>query len=558
MKKLHPLVSMTTALLVTTLLTCVPASAVMEKTNLQNKEFTVDSTTIIFADPDNGPSYSGGSTGSQNTDTRTEEEKAEDERIALREELENKIHEVMDKINSGEAGDEAWDEVPDFGDWVTDGGWNGGSDVDLGDVSLPDWALPDNPDFDGWESGEWELPDIDDLWDQFLTDKGITPNIPNQPSLDTDTDIDMNLPDGSISGNVDPDKFDPDMIITGLEITEPVFSGIAACPTSNGIITVDQQTVPIGTLVALAATNANLALENQISTTIPIEIPEISITDHDEPEDTLIDIPITEIKPGDLSPETIDKVEQLPFDYEKWLDEFKEWIWNQYLVKPGENSQVTEDQFITNPSIDNAADMFPGLIEQGKLPGTDIDVGFVENNEDLYSLLFLYMSQLKELNMVHTNITKFTIYQMSDYDLQTIHISNPTSEFQWVVSGPGGQVDKTTNSPYAKLLFRAAGTYDVDIYNTQEVYRNNKVSGKKSEVWVLSNGGFFDGLIVYENTTQFEAFISEDIGPTMEQIPMVDDSFTAEVTPSMLNSIQLIDQYGNIRTPTDGFMTERE
>lgn len=131
MKKLHPLVSMTTALLLTALLTSVPASAVMEKTNLQNKEFTVDSTTIIFANPDNGPSYSGGSTGSQNTDTRTEEEKAEDERIALREELENKIHETMDKINSGEAGDEAWDEVPDFGDWVTDGGWNGGSDVDL-------------------------------------------------------------------------------------------------------------------------------------------------------------------------------------------------------------------------------------------------------------------------------------------------------------------------------------------------------------------------------------------------------------------------------------------
>ena len=74
----------------------------------------------------------------------------------------------------------------------------------------------------------------------------------------------------------------------------------------------------------------------------------------------------------------------------------------------------------------------------------------------------------------------------------------------------------------------------------------------------MSNGGFFDGLVVYQNTTRFEGFISEDIGPTMEMIPMVDDSFTADVTPSMLNSIQLIDQYGNIRTPAEGFMTERE
>ena len=106
------------------------------------------------------------------------------------------------------------------------------------------------------------------------------------------------------------------------------------------------------------------------------------------------------------------------------------------------------------------------------------------------------------------------------------------------------------------MLFRGAGTYNVHVYNTQNVVRNNKVSGTKTEYWVLGNGDAYDGLLIYKNSSSFSGYIGTDIGPKLEEIELVKDGFNADVTPEMVN-VQLIDTYGNIRTPSTDYTTER-
>jgi len=98
----------------------------------------------------------------------------------------------------------------------------------------------------------------------------------------------------------------------------------------------------------------------------------------------------------------------------------------------------------------------------------------------------------------------------------------------------------------------------VRVYNTQQVIRNNKVSGEKREVWLLGNNDAFNGLVVYNNATSFEAFIAQDIGPTLEEVELVRNGFVANVTPQMVNQVQLIDTQGNVRSPSDGHTTERQ
>jgi len=504
------------------------------KTNSQNKEFSVDITKTIYAEQNRSPSYSGGSTGHKATDTRTEEQKAEDAKIAERDELERKIQEISNQIANGEAGKDAWNQLPNFNDWVNQNGGgldnNGNSNSSIGSVELPNWSLPENPTLN-----TNPLPSMEELWHQFLIEYHIVKFDPIDPTTITIPHIGVKEPEL--------------ILVTGIENPEPKFDETYIEETTNGLMTISQQTVPIGTLTTYAGINSQLKPENQAPAEIPITIPKIEITVKDEQPITI---------PGiEMLPTIIPDITMLPFDFTSWIDEFNDWLLDQYPIKPGEASDIIEDQFTKYPTINDVIDDFPGIIQPGTLPGTDIDIGFAADQQALYDLLFLYMRQLAEINMVNINVTKYTIYQISDFDIHTIHTSTPTSEYQWVVNGPGGSVDKTTNTPYAKLLFRADGIYDVDIFNTQNVCRNNKVTGKKSEIWVLSNGGYFDGLVVYQNTNSFTGYISEDIGPTLEQVRLVDESFTATVSPSMLNTITIMDQHGNLRKPADGFTTER-
>lgn len=525
-------------------LMCINVFAIDSKTqNRENNEdlnFNVNITAWVYAEQDNSPSYSGNATGHKVTDTRTEEQKTEDAKVAERDELEKKIQEIANQIANGKAGQETWNQLPNIGDWVNqnDGGLdNSGNNLGtVGTVDIPEWALPENPTL-----STNPLPSMEELWNQFLIEYHIIDFDPIDPTTITIPGLSTIIPGVEITPEL--------ILVTGLENPNPTFEETYIKETTNGLMTVSQQTVPIGTLATYAGINAGLKLENQAATQVPITIPEIEITIRDEQ---------TIIVPGISFPSSIiPDITTLPVDFSNWIDEFTNWLLDKYPIKPGEASDIIEDQFTEYPTISDVTENFPGTILPGTLPGTDIDIGFAANQQALYDLLFLYMQQLAELNMTNVNVTKYTIYQITDYDIQTIHTSIPTSEYQWVVNGPGGSVDKTTNTPYAKLLFRSEGIYDVDIYNTQNVYRNNKVTGEKSDIWVLSNGGYFDGLIVYQSTSSFSGYVSEDIGPTLEQVRLVDESFTATVSPSMLNIITIMDQYGNLRKPADGFTTER-
>jgi hypothetical protein len=246
-----------------------------------------------------------------------------------------------------------------------------------------------------------------------------------------------------------------------------------------------------------------------------------------------------------------------PYDYEEWMDGFASDIIGGSTQIIGGGSSDVEDQFIKNPNIENAAGDSNGVIDTGVLPGTDITVGAITDPNAFYEFMYAYQKKMYDNGLTSVTITKFTIYQMTNYDIATVRTSTPTNRYQWKVSGPGGTVEKTTTTPFAKLLFQTAGTYSVDIYNEQSVVRCNKVSGKKTELWVLSNGGYFDGLAVYENTRSFSGYIGENLPATLEQVRLVDDSFTANVSASMLNVIQVMDKNGNMITPSDSFTTQR-
>lgn len=471
--------------------------------NQRNQDVAIyEGQTVTLTAKQEGVSYDGQGKGNKTTDTRTEEEKNQEELERQKQAYLDEIARISDEIDNGLIDGDGWSDLGGS-DWVDT--YQG----DPGTPSLPDWSLGDSTLPPG------TVPSLDELWDYFTTH-----------IVGEEDGTGGNYPDA------DFDDADPSDLITGGETTDKEIDTPQADQTTNGLLVTSQSVVPMGALVIGAAPCG----------TDPISLPELTV-----PEVTF--------QNGEPTP--IPSIDMLPLDYQGWFEDWVRSIFSTLDIQPGSADSKTEEQFIRNPNIDDAMDMFDGIIVPGIIPGTDISVGYIENQEALYQLLLMYMQMLQNVDITSACVTKFTVYQITELDIQTIHTRIPSSEYRWVVTGPGGTVEKTTDTPYAKLLFRSSGVYDVDIFNTQTLWRNNKVSGEKSEIWVLSNGGFFDGLVVYQNTTRFNSYVSEDIGPTIEEVRMVDDSFTANVSESMLNKIQLIDQDGNIRAPSDDYTTQR-
>ena len=157
----------------------------------------------------------------------------------------------------------------------------------------------------------------------------------------------------------------------------------------------------------------------------------------------------------------------------------------------------------------------------------------------------------------YIGIKRLDVYSVSTYGYRTIRISSPLPSYHWTVAGEGTFREASTSENRLPILFTRAGTYSVQVFNVQNVIRNNKVGGTKSELWVLSTGDEYDGIVVYNSSTSFEAFIGEDIGPKAEEVELLDDGFTANVTEQMTNAVQCIDANGNIHSPADDFTTEK-
>lgn len=469
------------------------------------KDFTADSWQKV--DSDKGDEQL---TGRKDTDkitdsTQKEELTEEEKRQQEIEELEKKIEDVLDQIannttgggstdgSSGTAGKDPWSEFPDVTDKDT---WNPGS------ATLPDPTLPENPTLD-----PGKLPE--DGWGQF--DFVTPPQTIYIPPEYVDSDNDDEI------------------------LPEPAFE-----ETEDGFIYTQKIKVPISLLTGLAGLKAEGGGSDG-----PDPVPEIIVTQPETPEPIRVG-KIFQI-PG--------VVNHNPFDFEGWLDDFKDYIEDQLPVKPGEYPEGND--FPTYPDIDDTVKEFPGIIGKDEIPGTNIDVGVVTDNQKLYELLYEYMQRLYELKKYNVTVTRYIVYQLQECDIQTIRLSVPLADYRWIVTGPGGTVEKTTSSDYVKILFRTAGNYNVQVFNTRNVWRNNKVSGIATEYWVLNNGDFFDGVVVHKTSKSFSGYISQDIGPTEEEVELKENGFNANVSASQLNKIMLIDDNGNIRSPSGGFTTER-
>ena len=350
---------------------------------------------------------------------------------------------------------------------------------------------------------------------------------------------DINLPDYELPDYELPDWALPDFELPDMpqwelpEINadlvfkdgEKAFDGVYVIDGPAGVVVVDQVTVPIGMIVSYVSQLNNL---NDKSF------------------------------PGIAQPQqphfTIEDVEQ-PFtqaDLDRLIAEMEEWIRNNTHIIPPD---FDLPDIMGNPDIGDLD--FDGSFDITPLPGTDTDVSVPNDVSSLYQVLMRYLAELQSLGKNHVNITRIAVYNTTEYAIRTIRQSTPLPEYRWEVTGENDTISTQTDSRVLKLLFRSSGTYTVRVYNTREVIRNNKVSGKKSEIWMMSNNDAMDGLVLYNSTTAFEAYLAADIGPTIEEIELIKDGFIANVTPQMVDQVQLIDADGNMRSPSDGHTTER-
>lgn len=508
-----------------TLCFLVPTTAFAGNTDINStiKNFTTDNVDRIYAN-NNGTEFSGNRIENTVQDTRTEEQKREDELKAKANEINKKLQDIKNQLNQGGTFDS--DDLPDLGDFIEN------NKEHIGEVNTPQWTIKDNePLKDEFDENavldafkKW-LKDVLKLSDEEIEkiiDRILNPQDPDKPVQEAQDNPSPN----------DTEKTTPQ-------------SGMAVKETDTVFIKVSQTNYPIEAIATYAKIQSELKKENQepLEKETDKNPPEVQVTNKDEIVHTATTTPST--------------VDQERIDWVSFYEDFRKKMYDQLNTKPGQTNKELEDEFVNNPDISNKNDFLGDGIHEGTLPGTDITIKVPDNYDELYKQLMDYLNQLKELNRIGAVINQYEIYQIENIDIQTIHKSIPTNEYRWVVSGPNGTIERTTDISNIKILFQSEGTYNVKVYNTRNVYRNNRVSGTKSEVWVIANGGYFDGLVIYRNDTKFEGFISEDIGPTIEEIELKKNGFTAIVTPSMLNKVQIIDENGNIRTSADGFTTER-
>lgn len=310
---------------------------------------------------------------------------------------------------------------------------------------------------------------------------------------------------------------------------EKAFDKVYVIDGGNGVLVVDQVSIPIAMLGSYVSQLNNLN-DNTFDGLPTPPTPTITIEDIVQPSPT-------------------------PTDISGLIDAVGEWIeQNTPSVPPDFDIEDT----IGVPDMNELAPAFPDSLIPSLIPGTNIEAILPADTSSLYNILMRYLQELQSLGRNHVNVTRIAQYNVHEYAIRTIRTSTPLNEYRWEVTGSGGTVDTQTDTRMLKLLFRSAGTYHVRVYNNQQVVRNNKVSGEKREIWMLGNNDAFNGLVVYNNATAFEAFIAQDIGPALEEIELVRNGFIANVTPQMVNQVQLIDTQGNIRRPSDGHTTERQ
>ena len=313
------------------------------------------------------------------------------------------------------------------------------------------------------------------------------------------------------------------------ESNEEPMEGNIYVPTDNGFVVVNQTHIPISQLIAYLS-----LLNNYNNTNYNFKLPNLPtlVTSYD--------------KLVNFDPQFSI---QMDIDLLKWFQDMMDQL--GLLGYP----ELQMPPQLENPNLWALDDFFGGSLEMQDIGG--LIIGVPTRNDILYLRLLEYLRELQALGQTSVNITRMTVYNVQKYAYQTIKQAVPHNEYRWVVKGGAESIDTYTQSPYIKMLFQSAGTYQIKVYNTQDITRNNKVSGVKTELWLIGEGNIFNGLVIYNNSSTFTSFISDDIGPITEEIELIEDGFIANVTSSMIDKVQMIDSNGNIHAASDGYTTER-
>ena len=487
----------------------IPALAAYEESSGQSRDYLSD-TVIITQAEEQTTSYTGQGTINTATDTRTQEQREDDDNQARIDELMGLVNQTIGELNE------------DALNFDNDGGDTGWGYTDIPEYTLPNYQNPNLPEYNlpgyelpGYELPEYELPEwVLPEYEQYIL-----------PEYEEYLAPEYTLPESTVTDIILPET----TIIHGTGARD--FAGNVFMPMENGFAIANQVEIPIIQIITYTSI--------------------ISDMNNPEYEFNLPDVP-TLVTDQDLLIGELVSPYQYEFDQDM-LDWFENIMRENGLTgRPIGNL----DDLLNNNSLDELQDHFGGTVDIKDIGG--LPIGVPSRTDVLYQQLMDYLTELLALGQNTINVTRVTVYNVNTYAYQTIKTAVPYEAYHWVVSNGGDTIDTYTQTSYLKILFQAAGTYTVKVYNTQDITRNNKVSGKKTEIWMLSQGDMFNGLVFYNHTTSFASFVSDDIGPVTEEIELIEDGFIANVATHMVNRVQMIDSNGNIHASSSGYTTERQ
>lgn len=524
MQKLIRMIPMAALMCALTIGSCY-ASGFGDGAELDNQNFNGSTNTVIDIMADEAKKeFFGDETKTTVQDTKTQENIDRNDKEAKRKELEKAIQELEDILSQQIGGENKPDiggKDDQFGDYVN-------KHKDLLDEYISGLHLPGAPDLNQSNLNPGAtfqdmLKYLEDIFYNLGTVEGSTLIYPNQEG-DTDNDGKDMFPNGieNINKVTDGDKhytLNNNTLILGQQVVANMgpFAGMA-------LISKSDFTIP---------SNSNMKIEDDSEEVVPLEPFPYSVS--------------------------IDVWGQHAFDFVNWLDKFAKDMLNQMVTQPGQASKDIEGYWVKRPSEELKEWM--DKVHPETLPdGTEVIVP--NDNSALLELLQKYLQELYQLGLSTSTCTKLTMIQLDELHQNTIHRSIPTGSYHWVVEdmndGNNVLVERNTDTPYVKALFKGEGQYKVNVSSVNNAYRSNMVNGTVTEMYVLNNGSFFDGLVVYKNTQSFSAWVGDDIGPELVEVPMSSSGTIANITRQMLNMIQMIDTNGNVLSPASGFTTERK
>lgn len=222
------------------------------------------------------------------------------------------------------------------------------------------------------------------------------------------------------------------------------------------------------------------------------------------------------------------------------------------------------------PDIDSVygSDLFEQLgissIDLDALIQAGIDSGIIRDDlgdglvfpgsiEDLEQLLQDYLDKLNSGQNDGLLLYKVTEYSVESFTHKHIVQKTPTGNYIWNVS-PGG-VSKTTDTNTLRIMFQGPGDYHVEVSAICDVTEGDLISGLQKDYWILCNSDGTDGIVIRASSKEFTSAVRAKY---FTNRPLRLRTFIRNVTQSEANSVVVMDENGNIMSPSSGFTTQRQ